>query len=268
MPRPPRPSPDDIDPKRVDVATAPRRRRVRAKPEPSGALAATKPDRLSRALKRPLTPSVMFEPDSQGGYEITAPHSDRGLWELEIADALATRSPAVMRTFTSHLCNLCTKAWDEPNGRWKPNESELTAILAMVADAQPKTIAQAALVAQAVAVHILTMKLAKDAFNSGGMVMTQEAALMGKLARTYAMQMTALAEMQGKRRTSRQTIKVTKELHQHVHYYTNTPGEQKNEGRPHGPSAETIEGSAALPGEEPGGKVLRLPSRSRPRGVL
>lgn len=59
----------------------------------------------------------------------------------------------------------------------------------MVADAQPKTTAEAALVAQSVAVHLVTMRLAKQALNNGGMVMEREAALMGKLARTYTQQM-------------------------------------------------------------------------------
>ena len=260
-------APSDIDPKRVDVATAPRRRRHRAKPEPDDQLKATKPARRARALKRPLTPSVMFEPRHDGdGYEITSPHGDLDLWELTLADALATRSQAVMRAFVGQLKDLCTQSWDAPNQAWKPSEVELSAILAMVADARPRTIAQAALVAQSVAVHLLAMRLAKDAFNGGGMVMTQEAALMGKLARTYAMQMEALASMQGKRRTTRQSIKVTKELHQHVHYH-HTGGDAGNRGQSHGtPASESAE-RPALPSPQPSGEVVRLPSRTRPRGV-
>ena len=261
-----RPS-EDIDPERVDIATAPRTRPHRVKPEPSEDLKATKLARRARALKRPHTPAVMFEPlPDGGGYEITSPHGDVDLWELQLADAFSTRSAAVLRAFVDQLKDLCERSWDKPNERWKPDETQLSAILAMVADANPKTIAQAALVAQSIAVHLLAMRLAKDAFNSGGMVMTQEAALMGKLARTYAMQMDALASMQGKRRTTRQSIKVTKELHQHVHYH-HTGGGAGNRGQSHGtPASESAE-RPALPSPQPSGEVVRLPSRARPRGV-
>ena len=45
------------------------------------------------------------------------------------------------------------------------------------------------------------------------------------------------------------------------------PGAAEPDGQPHDARAATSEGSAPLPGDEPGGQVLRLPSRARPRRV-
>lgn len=263
MVKPPR---SDIDPQRVDVATAPRKRRLRVKPEPSGALKAEKPGAHRRALQRPIPPGVMFEPDDEGGYSIASPHSDSDLWELQLASTFSTRSESVIRYFIGSLRDLCGSSWDASNERWKPNETELTAVIAMVQDMRPKTTAEAALAAQAVAVHLCTMRLAKQALNSGGIVMDCDAALMGKLARTYAQQMETLRGMQGKRRTTRQSIKVKKELHQHVHYH-HTGGDAGNRGQSHGAPASEPSERSALPSPQSGGEVVRLASRARPRGV-
>lgn len=257
--------PEDIDPRKEDVATKPRKRRHRTKPEPSEQLKATKGKALSRALKRPLSPAVMFEREGDH-YAIHAPHADADLWELTLADAFATRSMAVIRSFVGELKGLCSKVYDDQDAAWKPSETELNAILAMVASAQPKTTAEAALVAQSVAVHLLTMRLAQQALNNGHMVLDRDAALVGKLARTYAMQMETLQGMKGKRRTARQSIKVTKELHQHVHYHDER-GAGAISSQPHDARAGTPAQRAALPGTEPGGQVVRLPSRKGKAGV-
>ena len=256
---------EDIDPHGEDVAANPRRRKHRAKPEPSMQMKADKPKLLERALKRPLSPAVMFEHDGDG-YVGQAPHADSDLWELQLADAFGTRSQSVMRAFINDLRGLCSLAWDEPNGAWKPNEQELNAILAMVASAQPKTTAEAALVAQSVAVHLLTMRLAAQALNRGGMVMDREAALVGKLARTYAMQMDQLQAMRGKRRTSRQSIKVSKELHQHVHYH-DARGCGETGSQAHGTPTSLPARCAALPSPKSGGEVVRLPSGKGKAGL-
>lgn len=253
--------PEDIDPKAEDIAINRRRTRHRAKPEPSKALQAEKANARSRALNRPVSPGIMFEHEGEG-YMATSPHSDADLWELQIADAFATRSLSVMRSFIHDLKALCSMAWDRPNGAWKPNETELNSILAMVADVRPRSIAEAALAAQMVAVHLLTMRLAAKALNQGHMVLERDAALTGKLARTYVMQLEALQGIRGKRRTSRQTITVKKELNQSVHYHDHR-GSEENERQPHEPTAITTGERGALPCDEPRGRVLRLPSRER-----
>jgi len=189
--------PEDIDPRTEDVAAKRRRRKHRAKPDPSPHLQAEKPKALARALKRPVCPAVMFEREG-AHYAMQPTHADADLWELTLADAFATRSQSVMRSFVKELTALCSKAYDHQDEAWKPNEQELNAVLGMVASAKPQTTAEAALVAQSVAVHLLTMRLAAQALNGGGMVLDRDAALVGKLARTYAMQMDALQAMKGK----------------------------------------------------------------------
>lgn len=257
--------PEDIDPRIEDVGTKPRKRRHRNKPEPSPQLAAGKDKARSRAMKRPVAPAVMFERVGDH-YAIQPPHSDPDLWELMLADAFATRSMSVIRSFVSELKGLCSRVYDDQEHAWKPNEQELNAILAMVASAQPKTTAEAALVAQSVLVHLLTMRLGAQALNRGAMVAERDAALVGKLSRTYAMQMDQLQAMQGKRRTSRQSIKVSKELHQHVHYHdARGAGETGNQA--HDANAGITAGCASLPSPEQGGQVLRLPSRARKAGL-
>ena len=254
----------DIDPKRLDVATAPRRRRVRAKPEPGATLQAEKPKALSRARRRPIPPGIMFDHGGGDSYEAAAPHSDHDLWELQIADAFGTRSASAMRSFLDHLRALCATGWDDPNKAWKPNEQEVSAALSFVASVKPQNEAEAALAAQMLAVHWMQMRLSAQALNNGNMVMAEDAALAGKLARTYVQQLQAFREVQGKRRSTRQTIKVSRE--NHIHYHDHR-GDKENDIQLHGTAARAIGERPALQGEEPGGQVLRLPSRPRPRRV-
>lgn len=262
---------DDIDPKTEDVGSKPkrRRRRPRVQPEPSAALKAEGVKALARMKKRPSSPGVMWEYEGQedgGRYLITSPHADLDLWELQIADAFGTRSWSVVRTFTTDLKRLCSQSWDEPNHAWKPNEREMNAALAMVADMKPDNVAQAALAAQMVAVHLMTMRLSQYALNRGGMIMEREAALAGKLARTFVQQIEAMQGLKGKRRSTRQTITVKKELHQSVHYHDHR-GSEENERQPHDTTATATGECPALPSNEPRGQVVRLPSRKGKTGV-
>lgn len=256
---------EDIDPKAVNVAERKPRKRRRVAPEPSAQLLAGKEKARKRALSRPLSPGVMFEPKGQG-YLITAPHSDLELWELQVADAFGTRSQSVMRTFLSQLKALVPTAWDETAGRWKPHETELNAALAMVADVKPRNVREAALASQMVAVHWMQMRLSAAALNNGGMVMEKDAALASKMARTFTMQLETFAAIRGRGRTVKQSIKVVKESHQHVHYHDNRGG-KGNERQVHdsdgGPPAEIT----ALPSPEQGGQVVRLPRRQGQAGV-
>lgn len=256
---------EDIDPKLVNVAERKPRKRRRVAPEPSAELLAGKDKALKRARARPLSPGVMFEPKEQG-YLITAPHSDLELWELQVADAFGTRSQSVMRTFLDQLKALVPTAWDEQAERWKPHEMELNAALAMVADVQPRNVREAALAAQMVAVHWMQMRLSAAALNRGGMVLDRDAALAGKLARTFTMQLDTLERIRGKRRTAKQSIKVTKETHQHVHYHDHR-GARETGGQAHDADARATTQLAALPGTEQSGQVLRLPSRKGQAGV-
>ncbi len=250
---------EDIDPAAEDVVA--KRRRVR--PEADAGLVAERARALAKAKARPASPGVMLEPCGEG-YELTAPHSDRDLWELQIADAFGTRSQSVIRSFTAQLQALGAQVWDAPNGTWKPDETELNAALAMVHEWQPRTMAEAALAAQMVVTHLLTMRLGAQALNRGGMVIDRDAALTGKLARTYAQQIETFQALRGKRKVARQSIKVSKEQHIHVHY---TRGVGESGSQPHDTRTSIPAQCAALPGPEQGGQIVRLPSRKRKAGV-
>jgi hypothetical protein len=258
--------PEDIDPKRLDVPTSSRRRRNRAKPEPSEALQAGKANARSRAMERPLSPGVMFEPRGKDGYTLTSPHSDLELWELQLADGFGTRSSSVMQTFMGQLKRLVPDVWDERTQLWKPHETELNAALAMVADVQPRNITEAALAAQMVAIHWMQMRLSAQALNRGHAILERDAALAGKLARTYVMQLEALAKLRGKQKTTRQSIRVRKELVQHVHYHDHR-GADENGGQPHARTAAIVDQCAALPSPNASGEVVPITSRRRKTGV-
>lgn len=255
----------DIDPGALDLPQKRRRTRQRAKAEPGKTLAAEKPKALARALKRPPAPGVMFEPLPDDGYQGTSPHNDMTLWELQIADAFGTRSQAAMHCFLDQLKALCATAWDKEAERWKPDEIELNAALALINSTRPRNEAEAALAAQMVAIHLMQMRMSAQALNNGGMMMERDAALASKLARTYAMQMETLLSVQGKRRSVRQTIKVTRE--NHVHYHDHR-GAARNERQ-----CDATNGAGqpaqrpALPGPHETGRVVSLPSRSREAGM-
>lgn len=122
----------------------------------------------------------------------------------------------------------------------------------------------------------MQMKLSARALRSGTVV-AEDAALAGKLARTFTMQVEGLAKLKGKRRSSKQTIIVKQEKHVHNHQHVHLPREHgENNGQPH----DSEEGSrvrakgsdqavecAALPSPEPGGEVVPLRSREGQDGL-
>ena len=77
---------------------------------------------------------------------------------------------------------------------------------------------EAALAAQMVAVHMLTMKTAARVMGGYGADI-HTAALSAKLARTFALQWEALMRYRGKSRTTRQSIAVSHEKHIHNHHH-------------------------------------------------
>lgn len=262
------PLPSDIDPNKLNVeAKRTRRRKVRKKPDPPASLKASEQAAIERLEQMPLNPGVMLEPKGDG-LTITAPHNDLELWDVQLAVAFGTRSSSLIETFVRQLKSLCPKDWDEDLGRWKTNEREWNALLAMVADHQPENASQAALAAQMASVHLMQIRLAKQALNSGGMVMEKDAALASKLARTFAMLCETMMLMKGKKVPSRQTIKVIKEVHQYVQYNDNRGGaaeetaaqpRERSEREP----ARIIDQRDALRGEDESGDVVPLPCRAR-----
>lgn len=244
----------------VDVAERPkRRRRNRKRPDPPDELWEWEKEAAKRVRARPFPPNVILEPAGFESEHWTSPHSDVNLWTLQLAEAFGTRSRAVFVTFMRQLEALCDRShWDEEARQLRLDEHEFSAALAIVNATKPQNEMEAALAAQMVAIHILTMKTAARAFQYQHD--TSTAATAGKLARTFAMQIEALQSLRGKKRTTRQSITVRKELHQHVHYHRE---DGESDVQPHERRAEVIDQCAALPSPEPGGEALQVSGRKR-----
>jgi hypothetical protein len=251
-----------IDPRRLDVAAKPRRRRrKRNRPEPAAELREWEKGARQRADARPYPPGIMLEAAGFDNEHWTAPHSDPSLWHLQLADAFGTRSRAVISTFLVQLEALCGQShWDDEAKQWRLDENQFSAALAVVNSVKPQNEIEAALAAQMVAVHLLTMKVTAQAIKYE--YDTRTAATAGKLARTFTLQLEALQSLRGRKRTARQSIKVSRETHHHQHIHVHR-GVDGMKGQPHGPRAEIVDQCAALPGPEPGGGALSVPSRAR-----
>ena len=251
-----------LDPAKLDVAAKPRRKlRKRNRPEPTAELREWEKAAERRAYARPHPPGIMLEPTGLGDEHWTSPHSDVELWTLQLADAFGTRSRAVVATFMGQLEALCgNDHWDETAQQWRLDENQLSAALAVVSSVKPRNEMEASLAAQMVAVHLLTMKLAERAIKYD--YDTRTAAAAGKLARTYVMQLEALNRLRKPNRTTKQSIKVSKELHQHVHYHHDRGG-----GKPvrqsHATHAEGVAELPSLPCPDPEGQSVPITSRAR-----
>ena len=145
--------------------------------------------------------------------------------------------------------------WDDDPKQWRLDEHEYNAALAIVNSVKPRNELEAAFAAQMVAVHLMTMQVAARAIKVR--YDTRSAAVAAKLARTFTMQLETLRAMRTKGRTARQSIKVTKETHQPIHYHR---GDNENDRQAHGRAPEAIDQCAALPSPDTIGRVVPLPS--------
>ena len=234
-----------IDPKELDAAVRPnRKRKLRNRPDPAPELQKWAKQAEARVLKRPYPPGVMMEPAGFDKEHHTAPHNDDSLWTLQLADAFGTRSRAVFVTFLHQLEGLCAnRYWDDDARQWRLDEFEYSAALAIVNSVKPRNETEAALAAQMVAVHAMQMQLSARALKYDHD--TRTAAVAGKLARTYIQQLEALQRMRRPNRTTKQVIKVSKELHQHVHYHR---GGGESAEQPHDADARITAQCPSLPG--------------------
>jgi len=192
---------------------------------------------IKRHQRRLLSPGVAVEVAKVGDtYVVASSHQDLLAWEAMVCDALGTRSDSTAKTFLFHLAGLCSQNWqpsEESGGEWCPDERELNMILNFVAGIKPKNEMEAALAAQMVAVHLMQMRLSSRAL-AGGHIHAANAAMAGKLARTFVMQIEALSRLKGKRSTSKQTITVRQEKHVHNHQHVHIEGERTETGdQPH-----------------------------------
>jgi len=262
-----------IDPARLDVATRKRKRRSavdkRTRPDPPKELKDKEPKWLAAAHARNHPPGVIRVPRKSGeGYRWSAPHNDSELWHLQLGECFATRSDGAIQTFLRQLEALLDTHWEDDGKEWWANEKQFAAVLDMVSGLRPKNSMEAALAAQMVAVHILTMKVGAYAIRHE--YDHRHAAILSKLARTFAIQTETMQSLQGRRRKGSQTIKVKKELHQHVHYHHHRGGEEfggQSQGLGGEPAAGIIDQRPALPSPDEAGNVVPL-SRSPGKGKV
>ena len=263
---PDKPIPQDghVDPARLDVTAKPKRkRRSRSRPEPAAELHVWAKGAEARAHARPHPPGIILEAAGFDNEHWTSPHSDPHLWGLQLADAFGTRSRAVISTFMAQLAALCREShWDDEAHQWRLDENEYSAALAMVNSIKPRNEMEAALAAQMVAIHLLQMKVAARAIKYE--YDTKTVAVAGKLARTFTMQLESLQRLRGRHKTTRQSIRVKKELHQHVHYHR---GASKTDEQPQATPARQPEELRALPSPNEAGNVVPLASRKRKAGL-
>jgi hypothetical protein len=180
-----------------------------------------------RHWQRPPSPAVDVEPGPDG-YRLESPHRDHEAWAVQICDAFGTRSYSTFSVFLDQLAELCPTVRDD-NGDRFPSDLHLNAALNIVSGIRPRNEMEAALAAQMVAVHFMTMKVANEALGHNW-VDARNAAIAGKLARTFCMQTDTLARLRG--RVGKQTIKVKYERHEHRHVHVGEGGQEKGTQAP------------------------------------
>ncbi len=230
----------------------------------------------TRTLRRDHGPVMLVDAEN---HVFISPFSDvEEEWRWMVLDAFGTRSHQVANMFLNHLLSLCASTFHEGTQTWVPDEDELTAVLHIVAAYRPRNEAEAALAAQIAATHMITMKVAKRAYDYP--YDTRTVAAYAKLARTSATQIDTMSGLKGKRRTTRQQITVTHEKHIHHHQHVHVGGGKqksesqcdatRNDGHDENRSiagACTLGERPALPGQEEVGRVVPLKSRSGETGV-
>lgn len=239
--------------------TAPRQRK-RKPPMPDVHRAAADAA-VKRMDRRPINPGVEVETrqGERGPVRTFGPsHRDLSAWEAQICDAFGTRSESTYVVFLGQLAALCGGRWNPETGADEPDPSELNAAVNFVNSIRPRNVVEAALAAQMFAVHLMTMRLGAQVMGNGGWIDPRNGAMVGKLARTYAMQCDALAKLRGK--TGKQHIKVSYERHEHKHVHIKEGG-AGNGTRAQAPAHDAIESRAAEP-------VAPLPSPDKARDAL
>lgn len=209
--------------------------------------------------------SMPFIPDIEDHRKrgLTPPYdnqADKERWWAMFFAMLGTRQAAVVDMFFRQLMALVPDVWDEGRKEWVADIEQTRAMFGLIQAMKPKDVAQAALAAQLVALHLNNMKLAAG-ISSYSMGDARTAATMARVTRAYADGLLALQKLQGKVRKSKQTIRVETHNHhqQHIHYETG--GGPDFGGRADATNAaargEIIE-CAALPGSNKARPALPL----------
>lgn len=214
--------------------------------------------------RRPLPPKVEMA-GSEFAPVLLSPYAeeDQEPWLALLLQSFGTRSASVATCFLAQLSFLCRRDWDGDANQWKPSQEEFDAALAIVNSIKPRNEAQAALAAQLVALHFAAMRLAQRVTGEGH-IDDRTVAVLAKTVRAYGDGLTNMQRLQGKSRSTRQTIKseTHRHVHQHVHLASDGGSEQIG-GQLHGRIASPPDKCPALPSPEPLGEVVSLSSRKR-----
>jgi len=220
----------------------------------------------ARAQTRRVGPPLLMKRGDNGELVWDWPYDEESgedpkPWIYLLLDAFGTRYLLVAAVFVNQLLDLCTGAtFNEDRQEWEPEEAELIQLLHIVNATKPKNEAQAALAAQIAATHMITMKVAKRAADYP--YDTRTIGSYAKLAQASAVQFAALATLQGKRRTTRQSITVRHEKHVHHHQHVHLEGgASENVSQAHTPADGATEQFSALPSQDETGRVVPLASR-------
>ena len=206
---------------------------------------------------RPLPPKVEMA-GSEFAPVLLSPYADEDQepWLALLLQAFGTRSASVATCFVEQLSNLCRRDWDSDAKQWKPSQDEFDAVLAIVSSTKPRNEAQAAFAAQLAALHLAAMRLAKrvtgDALGDDRTV-----AVLAKTVRAYGDGLATMQRLQGKSRSTRQTIKVEHQRHQHIHYHE---GSKDFGGQAHATGTGVVAPSQSVQGPRAVGRALSLAS--------
>ena len=224
---------------------------------------------VARHQSRPVAPEIDLSSGAEGwDYGNPYDEEDEGAWLALMLEAFGTRQEVVAHCFINHLAHLCSSGWEEGAGRWRPNEYELQTAIAIVQSMKPKNEAQAALAAQAVAIHFAAMKVGS---RLAGMSYPdpRTIASLAALGKVYAGQLETMQKLKGGGKARPQTIKVEKHVHVHHERHVHLPGEggrdfgsqahDRSEPRARARQSEPIN-LTALPSPDKGGDVVPFPS--------
>lgn len=214
---------------------------------------------IERHQRRPIAPDVaMTAKDGEWSYGSPYSASDELAWCALLFEAFGTRQTSVANVFVNQLAQLCSSHWDEDAHAWRPDEQQLQTAIALVQSLAPKDVAQAALAAQAVAIHFATMKLAHS-FIKHSWTDARSMASLAALGKTYVRQLEAMQGLKGKR-TSRQRITVSYERHNHNHQHVHVAGGSAEfGGQAHATHSGCNEQSTALPSYNAAGSIVSFP---------
>ncbi len=210
---------------------------------------------IARHRRRRFVPNVL---ERENCWECPYADEDKDRWWALVFDILGTRQTAVVDVFWTQLCGLLGKAWQAEKGGWITDEKQIRTLLSMMAAMRPHNEAESAYAAQLCALHISAMKLGA-AIASTWTPDPRTAAVLNKTVRAYGEGLLNLQRLRGMGQKSVQIIKV--ETHRHEHKHLHMEGVAKNGEQPDATGTKTVEGSASLPSENAGGRVLPYPSR-------